>query len=183
MTDQQQAAPAPEVAPAEAPAAPASETTTAGAAGATEAPAAPGEMEDRWRRALADSDDPRKPTARELEGAQAAERAKVAAERLPVVDNLELALEHAGADPAAVVEGVRAVRGQALAVLTRLGFPPVEDPGAPFDPTRREAAGVAEDPEAEPGTVVRVLHPGYGPADGGRDLRPAAVVVARRPEG
>ena len=65
------------------------------------------EMEDRWRRALADLDNLRRRYERELERTTTAERARVAAEWLPVVDNLELALEHAGVDPAAIVEGVR----------------------------------------------------------------------------
>ena len=75
---------------------------------------------------------------------RAAERARVAAEWLPVVDNLDLALEHAGGRPGAIVEGVRAVRDQALAVLARLGFPRLDDVGEPFDPARHEAVGAVE---------------------------------------
>src|SRR5882757_1186140 len=55
-------------------------------------------VEERWRRALADLDNLRKRYARQLAVEQAVERARVAAAWLPVVDNLELALEHAGAD-------------------------------------------------------------------------------------
>ncbi len=65
------------------------------------------EAEDRWRRALADLDNLRKRHARELERQAAAERARTAAAFLPVIDNLELALDHAAADPGAIVEGVR----------------------------------------------------------------------------
>ena len=46
----------------------------------------------------------------------------VAAQFLPVLDNLELALAHADADPATLLEGLRAVRDQAIAVLDRLGY-------------------------------------------------------------
>ena len=81
------------------------------------------EVEDRWRRALADLDNLRKRHARELEREAAAERARTAAAFLPVIDNLELALNHAAADPGAIVEGVRAVRDQAVNVLERLGYP------------------------------------------------------------
>ncbi|MGW3724401.1 nucleotide exchange factor GrpE [Streptomyces sp. NPDC000851] len=136
------------------------------------------EVEDRWRRALADLDNLRKRHARELERERAAERARTAAAFLPVIDNLELALSHADADPGAIVEGVRAVRDQAVSALERLGYPRHAETGVTFDPTRHEVVGVVQDPDAEPGTVVQVLRPGYGDAD--RQLRPAAVSVAKR---
>ncbi|MFJ8142847.1 nucleotide exchange factor GrpE [Streptomyces sp. NPDC096013] len=137
------------------------------------------EAEDRWRRALADLDNLRKRHARELEGVAAVERARTAAAFLPVIDNLELALSHAGAaDPDAIVEGVRAVRDQAVHVLERLGYPRHAETGVAFDPARHEVVGVVQDPDAEPNTVVQVLRPGYGEAD--RQLRPAAVTVAKR---
>ncbi|WP_405958305.1 nucleotide exchange factor GrpE [Streptomyces phaeochromogenes] len=136
------------------------------------------EAEDRWRRALADLDNQRKRHARELEREAAAERARTAAAFLPVIDNLELALSHATADPDAIVEGVRAVRDQAVNVLERLGYPRHAETGVPFDPARHEVVGVVQDPDADPNTVVQVLRPGYGKAE--RQLRPAAVTVAKR---
>ena len=134
------------------------------------------EMEDRWRRAMADLDNVRKRFGRELERARAAERERVAAEWLPVLDNLELALDHAGADPAAVLEGVRAVRDMAVGVLARLGFPRHDEVGVAFDPARHEALGTIERHDVAPGTVLSVLRAGYG--DGEALLRLAAVVVA-----
>ena len=134
------------------------------------------QLEDAWRRALADLDNLRKRTARDAAGRQAAERARVAAEWLPVLDNLDLALEHAGEADGAIVEGIRAVRDQAIGVLARLGFPRRDDLGAKFDPARHEAVATVADPDAPAGTVVRVLRPGYG--DDEHQLRPAAVVVA-----
>ncbi|WP_329253556.1 nucleotide exchange factor GrpE [Streptomyces canus] len=136
------------------------------------------EAEDRWRRALADLDNLRKRHARELKGQAAAERARTAAAFLPVIDNLELALSHAAADPGAIVEGVRAVRDQAVNVLERLGYPRQAESGVPFDPARHEVVGVVQEPDADPNTVVQVLRPGYGEAE--RQLRPAAVTVAKR---
>ena len=126
------------------------------------------ELEDLWRRALAELDNYRKRTA----------RAKAAAEWLPVIDNLDLALEHARADPENIVEGVRAVRQQALAILAALGYPRRDDEGIAFDPTYHEAVSTVEDEELPPGTVARVVRPGYGSED--EVLRPAAVVVATR---
>ena len=55
---------------------------------------------------------------------------------LPVVDNLDRALDHAGADPDRVIDGVRAVRDQAVRVLAELGFPRRDDAGEKFGPAR-----------------------------------------------
>ncbi len=137
------------------------------------------QMRDRWQRAVAELENLRKRCRRDVEQAGATERARVAAEWLPVLDNLELALQHAQADPASIVAGVAAVRDQALAVLASFGFTRSEDLGLPFDPARHEAAQLVDAPGAEPGTVVAVLRPGYL-ADGGL-LRPAMVAVARKP--
>ena len=135
------------------------------------------ELEDQWRRALADLDNLRKRVARESAAQSDAERARVAAQWLPVVDNLDLALEHATSDPSAVVQGVRAVRDQAVDILARLGFPRRSDMGERFDPARHEAVAVVAVPDTSAGTVVQVMRPGYG--TGEHLLRPAAVVVAK----
>ncbi|MFH8467146.1 nucleotide exchange factor GrpE [Streptomyces sp. NPDC017991] len=136
------------------------------------------ELQDRWRRALADLDNLRKRHARELARERAAERSRTAAVFLPVLDNLDLALAHAGADAGAITEGVRAVRDQAVNVLELLGYPRHAETGVAFDPARHEVVGVVQDHDAPPGTVLEVLRPGYG--DGDRQLRPAAVTVAKR---
>src|SRR6204780_1725941 len=81
-------------------------------------------LEDLRLRALADGHNVRKRCAAQVSRAEAEARAAVARQWLPVADNLDLALAHAEADPAIIVEGVRAVRDQALGALARLGFPP-----------------------------------------------------------
>ena len=133
------------------------------------------ELEDRLRRALADMDNLRKRCARDIDRERAAERARVATAWLPIVDNLELALQHAEDTPG-LVEGVRAVHQQAVATLARLGFPRFDAVGQPFDPTLHEAVGTVED-GAPAWTVVAVVRPGYGTPEA--LLRPAGVVVAR----
>jgi molecular chaperone GrpE len=135
------------------------------------------ELEDRWRRALADADNLRKRHAAELRAERGAERARVAAAFLPVVDNLELALAHAEADPAAVVQGVLAIRDQAVQLLAGLGYRRDDESDVPFDPARHEVVAVVDEPDAEPNTVTRVVRPGYG-SDRGQ-LRPTAVTVAK----
>ena len=126
------------------------------------------ELEDRWRRAVADLDNLRKRHARELANARALERQRVTAAFLPVLDNLDLAVHHAQADPGAIVDG--------------LGYPRQDDPGVPFDPARHDVVGVvAPEDDQPPGVVATVVRPGYGTPE--RQLRPAAVVVTGTPEG
>ena len=135
------------------------------------------ELENLWRRALADADNLRKRHAREMARLRDQERAEVARDWLPVLDNLDRALEYAGTDPGAIIEGVRAVRDQAVDLLSRLGYPRQDDLGASFDPARHDAVAAIPFADAPPGTVVEVVHPAYG--DGDHQLRPAQVVVAR----
>ena len=131
------------------------------------------EAEDQRLRAAADLDNLRKRCAAQVERAEADTRSQVARQWLPVVDNLE----RAAADPRTIVEGIQAVRQQALGVLDGLGFPRRDDTGATFDPARHEAVAAVYDPSVPPGTVVQVVQAGYGEPD--RQLRPAQVVVAK----
>jgi len=145
----------------------------------TEAPdlaARAAELEDRWRRTAAELENFRKRTARESAGQREDERARVLTRWLPVVDNLELALEHAGPEAKQIVEGIKAVRDQALAVLAEYGYPRFDDAGKLFDPKLHDAVGTVASPDSEPGTVVHVVRPRYG--DGDKVLRPAGVIVA-----
>src|ERR1700760_4141371 len=135
------------------------------------------EVED-LRGALADRDNARKRCAAQITRVEAETKAAVAREWLPVIDTLDRALEHSSADPAAIIEGVRAVRDQALGILGRLGFPRREDDqGAAFDPVRHDAVAARDATGVADGSVVEVVRPGYG--EGDHQLRPAQVVVAR----
>jgi molecular chaperone GrpE len=135
------------------------------------------ELEDLRLRALADLDNARKRCAAQVSRAEQETRAAIARQWLTVVDNLDLALAHADADPDTIIEGVRAVRDQALDVLARLGFPRRDDRGARFDPARHEAIASRPAPGAEADVVAEVVRPAYG--EGDHQLRPAQVVVAR----
>lgn len=136
------------------------------------------EIQDAWRRTAAELENVRKRCARDVVRGREQERAAVAARWLPVLDNLERALEHASSDPDSVIEGVRAVLAQAVGVLADLGFPRRDDNGRAFDPAVHEAVSTASGEGLVPGTVAQVVRPGYGPDE--RLLRPAAVVVATR---
>ncbi|MFI8593948.1 nucleotide exchange factor GrpE [Microbacterium sp. NPDC078428] len=139
------------------------------------------ELEDLWRRTAAELDNFRKRCARDIVRAREQERASVASRWLPVLDNLERALEHAVSDSDQIVEGVRAVHQQAVAVLTDLGYPRRDDEtGKPFNPAHHEAVGTIADADLVPGTIAHVVRPGYGPDS--EVLRPATVIVATRSE-
>jgi molecular chaperone GrpE len=157
-----------------------------------EAPAAGNELEtkiaglekekkdnwDRYLRAAADLENLRKRQKRELDDVRLESKGRVLKEMLPVVDNLERAIEHAtsqaGTNP--IVEGVQLVLRQFLTAFERLEVTPVEANGQPFDPNLHEAISQQES-DAAPGTVVQVLQRGY--KSGERLLRPALVVVAK----
>ena len=136
--------------------------------------------EDRWRRAAADLDNLRKRYAREVTRERENERERVTSAFLPLLDTIDRALDHAAADPASIVEGIRTLREQALAVVAGLGYGRDDEPGVPFDPARHEVVGVvpADGAGTPPGSVASVVRPGYGAP--GRQLRPAAVTVAQR---
>ncbi|MGO8957955.1 MAG: nucleotide exchange factor GrpE [Streptosporangiaceae bacterium] len=135
------------------------------------------ELADQRLRALADLDNARKKCASQVSRTEAETRARVARLWLPVVDNLELALQHAAADPGSIVEGIKAIREQALGVLAQLGFARRDDLGTRFDPKQHEAVASRADPDAPDGSIVEVVRPGYGENES--QLRPAQVVVAK----
>src|SRR2546430_9433216 len=81
------------------------------------------ELEDQWRRALADFDNLRKRIARESTTQRDTERARVAGQWLPVVANLDPPLEHAADDPSPTLEGGRAGRDHAPGNPARPGLP------------------------------------------------------------
>ncbi|MEU6867031.1 nucleotide exchange factor GrpE [Streptomyces sp. NPDC046876] len=138
------------------------------------------DLRDRWQRAVAETENLRKRYERQMDEVRRAEQDRVTAAWLPVVDHLELALQHAAADPKAVIPGVEAVCQQAHALLAQLGYRRIADIGEPFDPAVHEAAQVREEPGAAPGNVVQVLRAGYD-SDRGL-LRPAVVSVAAKPQ-
>ena len=100
---------------------------------------------------------------------------------LPVVDNLERAVEHArdAEESSALVEGVEMVLRSLSDVLEKHGVTRVAACGAPFDPGVHQAVAHVEDSAAEPNTVLDEHQSGYRFHD--RLLRPAMVSVAKAP--
>ena len=137
------------------------------------------ELEERWRRALADLDNLRKRAARDAAPQQARERARVAAEWLPVIDNLDLALEHAAADPEPIVDGGAGGARAGPLRARRAGLPPARRCRRAFDPFCHEAVATQPDTDAAPGTILQVIRPGYGGADRPLTGRPGGALDPR----
>jgi molecular chaperone GrpE len=136
------------------------------------------------QRTQADFENYRKRAARDA--AAAGERAKsgLVRELLPVVDNLERALDAANAgEPGAeggqpaehLADGVRLVHSELVSVLARNGVEPFDPRGEKFDPELHEALSMRADEGAEQGVVLDVVEKGY--RLNGAVLRPARVVV------
>lgn len=103
-------------------------------------------------------------------------------ELLPVVDNLDLALEHGrqAETPASFLEGIELVHQGFLKALARFGVTPLVAVGQPFDPAYHNAVMQQAAPEVPDCTVLKELQKGYMMHS--RLLRPAMVVVARNNE-
>ena len=134
-------------------------------------------MEDRFKRALADLDNYRKRSAREMERLVTERGDAALREWLEVVDGVERALRQKPANP--LYDGLRAVLDHMDSILARQGVRRIGERGEPFDPNRHEAVEVRETDEAPDRAVVEVFRSGY--ARGDRILRPAQVAVARAP--
>jgi molecular chaperone GrpE len=107
--------------------------------------------------------------------------ADLARELLPVLDNLQLALNAATtrSELDALIEGVRLVQSQLLDTLRRFGVNRVDALGKSFNPDMHEAVSVEPRSDVEHGTVTQVMEPGFRLHE--RLLRPAKVVVAAEP--
>ena len=136
-------------------------------------------IRDQLLRTAADYDNFRKRTRRDIEDAQKRGREELVRELLPVFDNLERAVVHAGqaSDSKAVADGVGMVLRQFTDTLGRIGIKRVPTVGSPFDPSQHEAIQQLETDDHPPGTIVAEVQPGY--AMGERLVRAALVVVAR----
>jgi len=103
-------------------------------------------------------------------------------ELLPVIDNLERAIEHAGKteEAKAIAEGVALTLNGFLKVLEKFDVSRLDAKGEKFDPNLHEAVYQEESADVEPGTVIAEFQKGY--MMDGRLLRPSMVSVAKRPE-
>jgi molecular chaperone GrpE len=133
------------------------------------------QLKDRYLRTLADFENFRKRSEREKSDFFKYALAGLLRELLPVIDNFDRALDHAG-DGDDFHRGVLLIYKQLFDVLTKHGLRPIDEANVPFDPKIHEAVVREEDPSVPSHTVIAVLQKGYFLHD--RLLRPAMVKVA-----
>jgi molecular chaperone GrpE len=146
--------------------------------------AARGEASRNWDlylRAQADLENYRRRSQREKEDLAKFANEAILREILPVMDNLERALQHAGSaqEAGGLVQGVEMTMEQLRKVLEKFGVKAIDAVGEPFDPARHEAMGQVETEEYPPNTVTQVLQGGYLLNE--RLLRPSLVMIAKAP--
>jgi len=101
---------------------------------------------------------------------------RVVVNLLPVLDDLDRAIDHAVGDASDVADGLTAVQRKLLEVIGREGASAIDPLGEPFDAEKHQAVQMSEDVEVPDHTVVDVFQKGYEMH--GRVLRPAMVVVS-----
>jgi molecular chaperone GrpE len=140
------------------------------------------EKNDRLLRALAEADNIRRRAQRDREDAGRYAAEGLLRDIIPVLDNLDRALEAARAagEAAGIVDGVELIRREFLKVLERHGVTRYSALGQRFDPNHHEAIARVVSIDKEPDTVVGETVPGYSLH--GRVLRPAQVAVAAAPD-
>lgn len=136
--------------------------------------------DDRLKRAVADLDNLRKRSAREVERRVGEQREALLRDWLEALDSVERAVRQPVAPDNPLSVGLRAVLEQMEAILHRQGVQRLGAAGEPFDPERHQAVGVRQSDGLPDRTVVEVARSGF--ALGDRVLRPAEVIVGRDEE-
>jgi molecular chaperone GrpE len=135
---------------------------------------------DAALRAQADAQNVTRRAEQDVEKARKFALERFCSELLPVVDNLERALEAAAGDDEIVkpiAEGVELTLKSLLDALKKFNIEPVDPQGEPFDPQVHQAMSMVENGEVEPNTVIAVMQKGY--TLNGRLVRPAMVMVSK----
>ena len=135
---------------------------------------------DAALRAMADFQNYKRRSLEEAVRTRELATASLVEKLLPVLDNFEraIAAAEAGADPVAVLEGIRMMDRQLRSVLEDVHVRRIEAEGQSFDPHLHDAV-VGEHSDEPEGTVLEVLESGY--TMGSRTLRPAKTRVSKGP--
>ncbi len=137
-------------------------------------------QKDSVIRAAAEVDNIRRRTAQDIEKARKFALEKFAAELLPILDNLERALEVPNREEELVkpvLEGVELTQKSFLASMAKFGIEPVDPMGESFNPDLHQAISMVPSQEHPANTVMTVMQKGY--TLNGRLLRPAMVMVSQ----
>lgn len=134
---------------------------------------------DAALRAQADAQNVQRRADMDVEKARKFALERFASDLLPVIDNLERALEAAGEDDAvkAFAEGVELTLKSFIDVMGKFHIQVVDPAGEPFDPNLHQAMSMVENDEVEPNTVIAVMQKGYTLNE--RLVRPAMVMVSK----
>jgi len=140
---------------------------------------------DRLLRTTADFDNFKKRAARERTEAIQFANAALIQKLLPVLDSFEMALaaaQNAKDDKSSSLQaGITMVQSQLKSALVEAGLEEIDAAGKPFDPTQQEAVSQLETTDVPEGHVIQQIRKGYRLRE--RLLRPASVVVAKKPSG
>ena len=141
-------------------------------------------LEERERavRAVAEMENLRRRAAQDVEKAHKFALEKFAGELLPVLDNLERAIELADKENEALkpmIEGVELTLKSMQSSVAKFGLVALDPQNQPFDPNAHQAMSMIENAELAPNTVIAVMQKGY--ELNGRVIRPAMVMVSKAP--
>lgn len=138
------------------------------------------DLKDKYLRALAEHENARRRIRQQSEDSVKRQKESLLRDLLPVIDNLERAVEAAKSnkgDSKSIIEGVQMVLASMLDLLKANGVTPMKSIGEQFDPNKHEAADHVPHSAHPANTVVSEHHRGYHIND--KVLRPARVVVAK----
>ncbi|MGY3943081.1 nucleotide exchange factor GrpE [Aeromonas tecta] len=137
---------------------------------------------ERAVRAVAEMENLRRRAAQDVEKAHKFALEKFAAELLPVLDNLERAIELADKENETLkpmIEGVELTLKAMQGGVAKFGLVALDPQNQPFDPNAHQAMSMVENAELAPNTVIAVMQKGY--ELNGRVIRPAMVMVSKAP--
>jgi molecular chaperone GrpE len=151
--------------------------------GADALAAAEAKAQENWNsymRAVAEFDNYRKRTDREIDNARKFAIERFAQELVTVGDALEAGISAGAANSGPVLEGAQATLRQLHRAFDKAGIKIIDPAGQPFDPNWHEAMVAQESREYPANTVLSVIQKGY--SLNGRLLRPARVIVSKSPD-
>ncbi|WP_100752778.1 nucleotide exchange factor GrpE [Vibrio salilacus] len=138
------------------------------------------EQQDSVLRAKAEVENMRRRSEQEIDKARKFALNKFAEELLPVIDNLERAIQAADTENEAIkplLEGVELTHKTFADVVSKFGLKEINPEGEAFNPELHQAMSIQESPDHEANTVMFVMQKGY--ELNGRLIRPAMVMVAK----
>ncbi|CAH8221976.1 nucleotide exchange factor GrpE [Vibrio aestuarianus] len=138
------------------------------------------EQQDTVLRAKAEVENMRRRSEAEVDKARKYALSRFAEELLPVLDNLERAIQAADTDNEVIkplVEGVELTHKTFVGVVEKFGLKEINPEGEVFNPEFHQAMSIQESPDHEPNTVMFVMQKGY--ELNGRVVRPAMVMVSK----